>query len=420
MLEEPRERLPEASPEPPPPPQVPVRARRCVLWAEACCFGAWSLLATALLAVYVLRFFSPMGDEMHRFVADAALCQLEAECLVALSPAFAVVRSAALGARAGLFNATDPAAAVALAVVPDMAAARAVRHVQVAGAGENLALLRPGTLHNRDLPPEQRQPLIYSLPATACQGMNPLNCFGLNSTGLRLAAAPGDAASVGWLGPEYLQVGPQGEPLGADQWVLAVHLLAVVQLGPAENRSIAVDVAVDVSGIGPAAVNATPASGAVYVCTETGELLGGSDWEPVPTADPYTGKVVYPRVWDLPVDSLRDLSPATVAADTRSEQWHGPSSSLVATRPLLMESSQAGGGAKASGGSLRVVVLSPRHTGVRPLLGHLAFAAIGVIAAPVVAFLVALLTCCATRLATCSCRRRHFDDPVEDFSFGTT
>lgn len=410
--------------EPPPAPQIPVRVRKFILWSQGCCLLAWSLLAIALLAIYVVRFFSPLGDDMHRFVADAALLKMEAETMVALSPAFGVVRSAALSALAGLFNTADPVASIALAVVPFMAASPALRHVQVVGDHGNLALLRPGTLHNSESAPEARRALIYSLPAAACQSVSPLACFGLNVTGLRLVDVPSDAAAVGWLGPEYLQVGPQGEPLGADQWVLAVHLMALVHLDAAGNRSIAIDVAVDVSGLAGAAKNATPDSGAVYVCTETGELLGGSDWQPVPTADPYTGRVIYPRVWDLPVEFLRGLSPAAVAARERSEHWNGRASDLLVTQPLLHAAGPGVTGAGAAGASLRTVVLSPRRTGVRPLLGHLAFAAMGVIAAPLVACLVIPLTYAAARCVACSCRcgwrgSTLDDDQMLDFSART-
>jgi len=399
----------EPPPPPPPPPQIPVHVQQGFLLSQCCSVVAWSLLAVALLTIYATRFFSPLRDDMHRFVGDAALLKLEAQTMAALAPALAIVRSAGLSAWAGLFNTSDPVASIALAVIPDMALAPAVRHVQIAGAPGNLALLRPGTLHDPNLLPEARRALVYSSSAAACEGMNPLACFGLNVSGLRLRTAPSDVVGVGWLGPEFLQVGPQGEPLGADQWVLAVHLMALVQLDAAANRSVAIDVAVDLSGVAEAARQTSPVSGAAYVCTESGHLLGGSDWQPAPAADPRTGEVVYPRVWDLPVDSLLGLSPAAVAAGGRSERWHGRGPDLVIAQPLLTGSS-VGTGAGNSAGSLRAVVLLPRSAAVRPLLGHLALAAIGVIAAPAVACLFAVLTCSISRLVACACRSDDLDD----------
>jgi len=391
--------------ETPPPPLIPVYVRQCILWGQCCCFASWSLLAMGLLVTYVVRYFNPMGDDMHCLVADSALLKLEAGASAALAPAFAVVRTVALGARAGLFNTTDPVASLALTIVPDMAASPAVRHVQVVGAtNDNLALLRPGLLHS-DEADQAPEPLVYSLPAAACKGKDPMACFGLNTSGLTLAAAHGDAASVGWLGPEYLRVGPQGEQLGADEWVLALHLVGLAGPSGTANQSVAINVAIDLSAVAEAAVSSAPASGAAYVCTDGGVLVAGSDWQPVPTADPLTGRLVHPHLWDLPGASLSELKPGMVAAPERFEHWHGDSRDLVVVQPLLSRGGRSGSGAVAAGGSLRAVVLLPRDAGVRPIFGQLAFAAIGVVAAPVVVGLIVLLAYAVVRLVTCCCCR---------------
>lgn len=387
------------------PAHMGIIVRRSSLAFQVCLFVLWSILVVALLVTYVVRYNLGLRDDMHRVSMDTALLKLEAAASTSLAPAVFIMRTLTKAVHMGILDSTDPLVSISRMAVPEMRVSPHIKHVRVvAGAADRLVILLPGQLHDGTLLQQAREPLVYALPLSSCQKEAPLVCLGLDVSQLQLGSAPGNAAAS-WLGPVYLREGSKGEVLNFADWIFTLRLVSQVGAGRGGNRSAAIDVAISLAGMADATAAACPDGGAVIVCTSDGMLLAGSNWQAVPRSDGM-GDIIHERLRDLRVDWLQMVTPEVLANDRRSELFHGPDQVVV--QPLLAEGTGASGG--HLGARLRAVVLVPRIKAVRPLLGQLIFPAVGVIAAPLVAVLVVLVTLamvsCCRGTGCCCCSRK--------------
>mmetsp|Transcript_18027 Transcript_18027/g.38481 ORF Transcript_18027/g.38481 Transcript_18027/m.38481 type:complete len:617 (+) Transcript_18027:125-1975(+) len=388
-------------------PNLQVIYQKLFIRIGSCLTLLWALVAATFLGLNVLRFYSPIFDDMHRAVAVGALQRLEVNATAALAPALAAARAVAMGARSGTFNTPDAPASIQLSVVPEMRLSPFIRHVQVVGASDRLVLIRPGNLHNTSVLPWKRLPLTYALPAPPCR--DPIGCLGLNITGLELVHVRSDGSALGWLGPEFLRVGLKGESLPPQDWVLAHHLLAYINVSSTMPGAapVAVDVALQLDALSDAAFFAQPPKGAIFVFTNAGYLLAGCSagkrWTPTATADS-DGRVVYPVLSSLGLPWMKDIAGAELTSPELSELWVGDD--LVMIQPLTANGIE-GGTVISARTTLHAVVYAPRDAAVRPILGQFAMAALGVIGAPVVALVLTVLMLCLRQAFMRCCVRRR-------------
>jgi len=389
-----------------------------------CC--AWSIVVMCLVFLFLARYFRALEPEGQRLVVLKNMLQTEVRIAAALAPAFRVVSSLALAARAGLLNApktsnaSSPYTSLSNIIGPEFEAGRHIEFVQVIGAAEKMALLRPGSIGNDTLPMTamDRQLQVFA-PNTECNYMkqDPVRCLKLNNS--LLIDVPRDGAALRWQRPSFLtydgamplwiyanqRLDPELDALALRTF--AHRLVAYINASSATTSSggrgpvLAVEVGIDLGGVTSAIRSAVPEGGSTYLCTKSGTVIAGSNWLPEAAGmyDPEEGMIIYPRLWDLGFAWADAVTPAMVAASRQSEGWHG--SDIVVTRPLAV-GDPAGGSYRAGLADLRVVTIGPRTVGTSKDFKALVHGAMGVMGAPGV-FLLLTLVVLASHSFTIKC-----------------
>jgi len=283
-----------------------------------------------------------------------------------------------------------------------------IKRVQVLGLEpERMVRILPGRIHDLATIDAERVALMYTLPMTSCySGLDPMSCFGLNTSGIQMYAAPTEGADVAWAGPTWMTTGPQGAYLHPVEWTLSEHLLVFVNMSSLQKPGIFIDVAVDLSTTAAAARMAAPAEGSLMLLSSEGFVLASSAREEVQWVE-YDGSYQRPyvRFWDSPLAVA--VTPDMLATPERLQVWVGRDLAII--RPL--ELGMRGDGMRASStAKLRALALVPRNTAMRPLTVQLCYAAVGVLVSPFVA-VVLLLIGYALLLACRRAKQKCWDDP---------
>jgi len=375
--------------------------------------AAWSVVVMCLILLVLARYFTVIEPDGQSLVVLKNMLQTEVRISAALSPAFRVVSSLAFAARAGLLNANASSPYTSLSNIAgvghEFEAGRHIEFVQVVGAAEDMALLRPGTIGNDTLPvTAMDRHLQVSSAIMQCKYMkqDPVRCLKLNNS--VLIDVPRDGAAVRWQRPSFLTYAGSmphwifaGQRLDPELDVLALRifahrLVAYVNASSAMTASggrgplLAVEVAIDLKGVNAAIRSAVPEGGTTYLCTTSGTVIAGSNWLPEAASmyDPEEGMIIYPTLWDLGFAWADAVTPAMVAAGRQTEGWHG--SDIVVTRPLAV-GDPAGGSYRAGLADLRIVSMAPRRVGTSKDFKALVHGAMGVMGAPGVFLLLTLV-----------------------------
>eukprot|EP00927_Polykrikos_kofoidii_P060536 TRINITY_DN55494_c0_g1_i1.p1 TRINITY_DN55494_c0_g1~~TRINITY_DN55494_c0_g1_i1.p1 ORF type:complete len:714 (+),score=104.06 TRINITY_DN55494_c0_g1_i1:190-2331(+) len=370
-------------------PGVPIYTNVKLLILRGMCFAVWAMVVTSLLGVYIARYYMFVRSSGQRIRADNSLLLAQVETSNVLQQALGMVRLVALTGRAGYFNKTrvDPFAVLTAIFTPSLLSSPAVKHVRIFGIRDQLLLTRRGLLFDEKMPKETRLPVIYALPPDCDVGADPLECLGANTS--RVVPGPDVGAVVGWQKPLFIGEDSLGRPLDVTQWTLGHYLTARVNLSSSGIiGELGMEVAVNLESLEAMTRRVKPPGGAVYVCTEDGTLLAGSEWRAKATADPATGKVAYPTLWDLNMPWGDVASKEILIRGGRVEGWYGPD--LVAVDSFHIGVS--GGAAQAAArGALRAVVFAPFEASIRPILFYQAIASIVLVGLVVV---VCFVGCC--------------------------
>lgn len=361
----------------------------------------WALLACASLGFFAWRFFSSVRGDFQRFVAEAALLEMETAGVAALTPAASLVRAFALSAQAGLLNgSTDAYKAVSQFLTVEMLRAPDILRVQVFNATARAIVVTPGDIHNLT---RRAYGLRVATAANTFDVDVSLDDL-VRQLGQQLAPAPKDGASVAWTGPEWLHVGPpRSVPLEED-FQLAYRLVALTYDTTAQRGAppFAVDVAIGLSSLAETARRVRPSGGEVYVCTGNGALLAGSNWDPTAIVGNATGpSSSYARLWDLPMAWAQGIDRQIIRSSSPAEGWHARD--LIAARPIASMEGECS--VSMLQPALRAVVVAPQDAAISPILGQLALAGVGLAACPPAVAVLFLIGWCLFSCLTC-CRRR--------------
>lgn len=389
--------------------------------------AAWSVVVMCLMVLFLARYYTAVEVDGQRLLVLKLMLQTEVKIAASLAPAFRAVSSLALAARAGVLNTSNPYTSLSNILAPEFNAGPGINYVQVVGAGDLATLLRPGTIHVETMPTAGRHLLVFAASAPcASMKQNPMLCLSLNNSAL--INVPRDAAAMRWQRPSFLTYdGSMPVWVNADQRLddtldaaitsdevhtFAHRLVAYINASNATSDSggkgptLAVEVAMDLAGTFSAIRNAAPNGGATYVCTRDGTVIAGSNWVPQATAmyDPEEGMVIYPRLWDLGFAWMDAITPDMVAGSRQAEGWSG--SDIVVARPLAV-GDQAGGSYRTGLADLRIVSTAPRTVGTSADFKALVHGAMGVMGAPGVFLLLALVTL-AVYIALKACAKRLY------------
>lgn len=376
--------------------------------------AAWSVVVLCLMVLFLARYYTAIEPEAQRLLVLKLMLQAEVKVASSLAPAFRVVSSLAFAARAGVLNTSTPYTSLTNILAPEFNAGPGINFVQVVGAGELATLLRPGTIHDEKLPTADRTLQVFAA-AAPCAGLkqDPMLCLNLNNSAL--IDVPRDAAAMRWQRPSFLAYdGTMPVWINANQRMdpiidvekldtFAHRLVAFINASNATTPSggrgprMAVEVAIDLKGAFAAIREAAPEDGATYLCTTEGTVIAGSNWLPQASAmyDPEEGMMVYPRLWDLDFGWMNAITPAMVAARRQAEGWSG--SDIVVTRPLAV-GDLAGGSYRTGLADFRIVSTAPRTVGTTKTFKALVHGAMGVMGAPGVFLLLALMVLAAHTL----------------------
>lgn len=361
---------------------------------------AWSVIVVFLLVLWTMRYYSPVELDSQRLLVQKVMVQTEAAVAAQLAPAFRVVSALALGARAGLFNMSSPYASVTNIVAPEMLAGPSVLFVQVDGASEKSIYLRPGQMHDEMLSTALRKPLVFLSP-TPCEaileGLDPMLCLGLNNSAL--IDVPKEGASMRWQRPAFMDLDGSGQYLAMQNWIFSHRLAARIDATNATTPSgdkgpvLGMQVGIDLSATIAAVSDTAPKAGETYICTSDGIVVAGSTWVAEATLmfDPAVGAVMYPRLWDLGLPWVSALSSSMIAGSRQAEGWHG--TDIVMVRPLAIGDPR-GGSYRTGLADLRIVSTVPRRVATSSMMKDLISGAMGVMGAPGVYLLLALVAAC--------------------------
>lgn len=363
----------------------------------------WAALACGSLAFFAFRFFSSVRGDFQRFVAEAALLEMETAGVAALSPAASLVRALALAAQTGFFDgrnsSLDVYAQMSRLLTIEMKRSPDILRVQVFNATPRAIVATPGDIHNRSRAAARLSTALSVNTFDVAVSLDEL----VQQLGVPLAHARQDGASVAWTGPEWLHVGPpRPEPLEED-FQLAYRLLAVTYDTAAQRGAppFAVDVAIGLSSLRETARRIRPAGGEAYVCTGNGVLLAGSNWEPRAfVGNASTPSLSHTRLWDMPMPWAQSMQRGVVRSSSPAEAWHGRD--LIAARPISSAVEEIS--AAHLRPALRALVLAPQDSAVSPLLGQMALAGAGLAACPPVVLVLLLLGFCVYGCCSCCCR----------------
>jgi len=369
---------------------------------------AWSVVVMVLMLLFTARYYTAIEPEGQRLVVMNLMLQAEVRVSASLAPAFRAVSSLALAARAGVMNASEPYSSVSNILAPEINAGPSINYIAVVGAGDRMALLRPGDIHDENRPTTERYPLVFASP-TPCASWkkDPMRCLDLNNSAL--IDVPRDAAAMRWQRPSFLtydgsvpvwiKADERMDPLiDPTKLTLFVHRLAAyinatnaTLPGGVKGPNLAIEVAIDLAETAEALRGeVVPKDGATYVCTTDGTVIAGSNWLPQADAlyDPEEGMMIYPRMWDLGLPWMEAVSPEMIAGNRQSEGWSG--SDFVVARPLAV-GDLSGASYRTGLADLRIVSTAPRSVGASDDFKALVHGAMGVMGAPGVFVLLALV-----------------------------
>jgi hypothetical protein len=372
--------------------------------------AAWSFVITCLMFLFLARYFTVIESDGQRLQVLKMMSQTEVKVAAALAPAFRAVSALAFAAKAGVLNTSSPYTSLSNIMAPEFYAGSAIQFVQVVGAGDYTTLLRRGNISAEELPTRDRQLLVFAANQP-CQFLkkDPMLCMTLNNS--ELIDVPRDAAAMRWQRPSYLAYDgtvpywlypdERIDPIiqvDSNMTMFAHRLVAFVDArnttGVFGERGprLAVEVAIDLSNVFSVVREAVPEGGETYVCTTDGTVIAGSNYMPQAQDmyDPAEAMMVYPRLWDLGLNWVKEVTPAMVAERKQSEGWSD--SDIVVTRPLAVGDT-AGASYRLGLADLRIVSTAPRTVGTSSMFKSLVHGAMGVMGAPGVflfMFLVAL------------------------------
>jgi hypothetical protein len=390
---------------------------------------AWLVVAVCLLFLFLARYYRAIEPDGQRLLVLKRMLQAEVKVAASLAPAFRIVSTLAFAARSGVLNVSSPYTSLPNVLAPELHAGPAVNFVQVVGnvpSMSRMTVLRPGSLNDDWLLFQERVPAIFAA-ADPCSSykQDPMRCFKLNNSAL--INVPRDAAAMRWQRPNFLTYdGTVPLWVGAEDRVemmfpafditavrtYAYRLLAFINASNATTPSggrgplLAVEVALDLADTSAAIRDAAPEGGATYVCTADGTVVAGSNWLPEAIAmyDPEEGKVMYPSLWDLGLPWASAVTREMVASTRQREGWSG--SDIVVARPLAV-GDPAGASYRLGLADLRIVSTAPRTVGTSGDFKALVHGAIGVLGAPGV-FLLLALVIHAAYATIVACMRRCF------------
>jgi len=376
--------------------------------------AAWTFVVLVLMFIFLARYFEVVEPEGQRMIVLKLMLQTEVSVAASLAPAFRVVSSLALAAQAGVLNTSSwqtSYTSLSNILAPELNMGPHINFVKVVGASDYTTLLRPGRIHVERLATIDRAPLVFAAPVP-CGSVrqDPMRCLSLNNSAL--IDVPRDAAALRWQRPAFLTYdGALPIWIHPDERMdptidytqlntFAHRLVAYINASNATTRKggrgpiMAVEVGIDLAGVQAAMRTAAAKDGATYVCTADGTVIAGSNWFPEATAmyDPVEGLVVYPTLWDLGFSWMEAISPKMVAGRRQAEAWSG--SDIVVARPLAV-GDQMGASYLTGLADLRIVSMAPRAVGTTADFKALVHGAIGVMGAPGVFLLVALIVLAA-------------------------
>jgi len=266
-----------------------------------------------------------------------------------------------------------------------MQKSQAIKHVLLEGIGAQPLLVRPGLLHSKQDPPNARVPFVYALPKT-----DPV----------RSDHPPVDLeVSPQWSLPEFIGLGSQGEVLdSSSQWTYALHLTSLFNASASSFAPLAADVALDLGPANNALRAAAPRGGAIFLCTRSGIVLAGSNWEPRAAVGTPASSQPLPGFWDLPLSWGRSVMPSKLANSKPSEIRHG--NDLILVEPLKVGNTLEPQQARED---LRVIVFTPEGSKARVELGNLSLVAVALSAIPPAVCVLVLIMFAIIRLVRC-CR----------------
>mmetsp|Transcript_55815 Transcript_55815/g.130305 ORF Transcript_55815/g.130305 Transcript_55815/m.130305 type:complete len:614 (-) Transcript_55815:137-1978(-) len=409
--------------DPPPNDQVVVRTR--LICALLLVFFLWCAAMIPLLVIHVLTFYLRLGGETHTANADALFGKLEANVAQELAPALDSVYMLRKQASMGLFNVSDPYAAITRALAVTVQDSKQMQYIQIVGAAQHMLILRPGDLHyvpkDEDgdglidvlFEPDQMRASARVVSAQACEGQHQLLCFmeGTTMLQLQMVSLPSRHVTGSWLAPEFLLRSKKDELLSDPaEYPFVIRFLGMVnvteglpprfdpnQLDPFGRpvplpASIAVDVALSLERFEGILQEVTPERGSAYIFFRDGSILAGTGWDPLAVSYfKYEQTLEYEKIWELPTEWSEQLSPEDIESGERVE-FYTSNIDLVVVKSLgdtltedddLADSAYIGAAVKATSKvALRVLVVVPRDVAVAPLLTLFVDVALGVIIAP--------------------------------------
>lgn len=376
--------------------------------------AVWSFVVTCMVVLFVARFYQVLEPEGQRHITLKFLLQTEVKLSAAIAPAFKVASSLALSAQAGLINTSQPYFSLGNLLSNDLLAAPTINFVHVVGMTERAALVRPGTIHDASLASVDDRKVQVFMAGQPCERWfkDPVSCLKLNNSAL--IYAPRDAAAYRWQRPAFLTYdGSMPLWVNSDERIneeivdapklttFAHRLVAYVNASgappppgsehwPKNTWALAVEIALDLSGVEEAIRGITPEGGQTFLCTPDGTLLAGSHWLALASYiyNPEEGMMFYPRLWDLGLPWTEAISRADVAGSRQVEAWHG--SDIVIVRPLGVGDPQ-GAGYRIGLADLRVVATAPRVVGTTPTFKSLIHGSMGFIGSPGLFVFIALM-----------------------------
>lgn len=426
--------------DPDPPPIVEVYVDKYKIRIGVALFMLWAMTIIPLLLVHVFTFYNTLADKMHHSYANQVVFRLQADFATEMSPAVDTITMIGLQAGAGLFdepnenksNMTESQrkdavyVAVTRALASNIKTSQRMLFVKVVNVAEKMLMVRPGNLHyvpmdeNGDgyidvlISPENMKANAHVIECLfPSQGYDPFTCFNLGpeQIGAKRMHHGEHNIAITFHGPEFLEEGKDGLLLeDVRKRPLAIRMLANANFTAKDAKpvassvfgeeakipvtTLALDVGLDLAGVGEVATAQTPEGGLIFLFTADGSVVAGTNW----TADYYVGEggqVVYQNIWEFPYPWAKQVTKEKVAS-LEPFEFFTETKDLVAVHPAGLKSDVLL--IEALRHEFRILVYLPRSTAVRDHFVHSINAGIGVAGAPVVFAIVAIIVWLITDL----------------------
>lgn len=346
----------------------------------------WGLLAAAILAVIVVRYYDSIENDLYNGAADGVVLRLEVNVSDTLGSALTTARSLALNTRSGIFNDTDPISTITLLGRQNMLGNQALLRIQAVGIATGRIVVLPGTVNVENPDPGHKfiqDVKVYLQPSDTCTVQAPYDCLGINTTNLVPKPSSQDGLEFAWAGPTFLTTDASGNPLATSAWIPSLNLVGLADPSQAvqwlldvapPTMPIILEVAIDVVQIQKAVKELTPADGgSLFVVTKEGDLVAASGAKVSPTVD-QNGNIRYPKLWDLrpKLPWLARVTSDRLTANNLTITKYGRLNDMVLVKPL--DSRFAG--------NLRAVLYLPHDTAIRKELRLFITFSFAVLASP--------------------------------------